>query len=204
MRFMRTVVGFVCGGGIAVGLFLGGMAFWPPESVEGSCQITSTAGVTYECFGAKGKQFKLNMANVTFEDGSTRLCSSFWLTDKCGGAFGSDKPTDVLEGEARPCLWFKSEIDVGTRIVSAPAGACLEPGHLGFAKFYAIALWILAPGLFCCCFCSCLRVDAKGDNQDAGAHDAKGENKDAGAHLGGEAATTIDDYSVRAWVHTKS
>jgi hypothetical protein len=198
MRFMGTVVGLICGGGIALGLFFGGMAMWPPEGVEGSCQITSIAGVTYECVGSRGKKFKLNVANVTFEDGSTRQCAGFWLTDKCPTfGLGSDKPTEILEGQARPCLWFKEEIGKSKlSSFSAPAGACVEPGKMGTDKFWCIAVWILAASLFCCCFCCGLNRDAKGDSKDAGSHDANGDNKHASAHLGGEAATTTDSSCV--------
>jgi len=194
MRFMRTVVGLICGSGTALGLFFGGMAMWPPEGEEGSCQITSTAGVTYECVGTRGKKFKLNMANVTFSDGSTRQCNSFWLTDKCQtfGFMGSDKPTAVLGGEARPCLWFKEETGNPVSSFSAPAGACVEPGHMDTGKFWGIVTWILAASSFCCCFCGCLYADAKRFEKDAGSHDATGGNKDASA----QAATTTDNSRV--------
>jgi len=170
-----------------MGLFFIGMAIWPSdEGVEGSCQVTNLAGVTYQCVGGRGKSFKLNMANVTFEDGSTRLCRTFWLTDKCG-LVGSDRPTEVFEGEKRPCLWFESELDLQT-FGSAPAGACFEPGHVESLKSLPILLWGIAAGLLSCCFCCCLYLDCKGDNEDAKcanedatAHDAKADLKNATA-----------------------
>merc|ERR1712232_797799 len=108
--------------------------------------------------GNKYEAFKLNKANVTFEDGSIRLCNTFWLRDRCG-TFGSDKPTEVLEGGARPCLWFEGKAPVDPTFGYPPAGACVEPGHLDSVKVGPIALWILAPALFCCCFCCCLWFD---------------------------------------------
>merc|ERR1712187_435119 len=98
----------------------------------------------------RGKSFKMGMANVTFEDGSTRLCRTFWLTDKCG-LFGSDRPTDVFQGEVRRCFWFENEVDLPT-VGSAPAGACLEPGHVGGVESGSIVLRVIAAGWFCCCF----------------------------------------------------
>eukprot|EP00747_Dinoflagellata_sp_TGD_P099702 gnl/TRDRNA2_/TRDRNA2_167818_c0_seq4.p1 gnl/TRDRNA2_/TRDRNA2_167818_c0~~gnl/TRDRNA2_/TRDRNA2_167818_c0_seq4.p1 ORF type:complete len:196 (-),score=11.21 gnl/TRDRNA2_/TRDRNA2_167818_c0_seq4:387-974(-) len=195
MRIMGTVVGFICGGGIAVGCFFAGMFVWPPESVEGSCQVTSITSVTVQCAkGNKGRAFKLNMANVTFGDGSTRLCNTFWLTDNCG-LFGSDKPIEVLHGEARPCRWFESEVSLPYGFGTAPAGACVEPGHLGTHKFGAIALWILGAGLLCCCVCCGLRGDVKDGTNDAGPH-SKFEDGTVGVHPGGDAATATDAACV--------
>eukprot|EP00747_Dinoflagellata_sp_TGD_P099699 gnl/TRDRNA2_/TRDRNA2_167818_c0_seq1.p1 gnl/TRDRNA2_/TRDRNA2_167818_c0~~gnl/TRDRNA2_/TRDRNA2_167818_c0_seq1.p1 ORF type:complete len:202 (-),score=9.56 gnl/TRDRNA2_/TRDRNA2_167818_c0_seq1:261-866(-) len=201
MRIMGTVVGFICGGGIAVGCFFAGMFVWPPESVEGSCQVTSITSVTVQCAkGNKGRAFKLNMANVTFGDGSTRLCNTFWLTDNCG-LFGSDKPIEVLHGEARPCRWFESEVSLPYGFGTAPAGACVEPGHVEGGKSGSIVLWILGVGNFCFWLCCCsllprLCVHAKGDKEDTGAHDAKGDNKNAIAHPEGEAASATDAACV--------
>lgn len=194
MRCIGLIVGFLCGGGIALGLFFAGMSMWPPKSIEGSCQVTSLAGVTYQCVGGRGKSFKLNKANVTFEDGSTRLCNTFWLTDKCGFA-GSDKPTGVLQGEARPCRWFESEVDLPT-FGSAPAGACVEPGQVGTVMFGSISVWILGVIMFFCCFCCGLCSSFKGNSGDSGAPDAKSDNEDVGAQLGGESQSATDAACV--------
>lgn len=197
---MGTVVGLICGGGILMGLYFAGISIWPPPRLEGTCQITNLAGVTYQCVGGRGKSFKMNMANITFEDGSTRTCNTFWLTDKCGLLF-SDRPTEVIEGEARPCLWFESEVDSIWASTSWPAGACVEPGHVTSFVVNSIVWWVIGAVLFCCCFCCCLYIDATGGKEDAsahrvevgkedtGAHKAKGDNDHARTDLQGKAAT---------------
>eukprot|EP00747_Dinoflagellata_sp_TGD_P099701 gnl/TRDRNA2_/TRDRNA2_167818_c0_seq3.p2 gnl/TRDRNA2_/TRDRNA2_167818_c0~~gnl/TRDRNA2_/TRDRNA2_167818_c0_seq3.p2 ORF type:complete len:178 (-),score=20.07 gnl/TRDRNA2_/TRDRNA2_167818_c0_seq3:71-604(-) len=166
MGFMGAVAGFVCGGGIAVGLFFAGKSWWPAEGTEGSCQVTNSGDITFECVGGKGRSFKLNMANVTFEDGTKRICNTFWLTDNCG-LLGSSEPAEVLNGDARPCQWFETEVSLPT-FGTAPAGACIEPGHLGGVKAGAIMLWVLAAGLFCCCCCGGILTSAKGETEDGG------------------------------------
>eukprot|EP00747_Dinoflagellata_sp_TGD_P099705 gnl/TRDRNA2_/TRDRNA2_167818_c0_seq7.p1 gnl/TRDRNA2_/TRDRNA2_167818_c0~~gnl/TRDRNA2_/TRDRNA2_167818_c0_seq7.p1 ORF type:complete len:214 (-),score=20.13 gnl/TRDRNA2_/TRDRNA2_167818_c0_seq7:347-988(-) len=209
MGFAGTVVGLICGGGVAVGLFFVGMLQWPPESVEGTCQVTDPASVTYECTkGTKSSTFKLNMANVTFEDGSVRQCNTFFTTDNCG-ILGSDQPTDVLQGEARTCYWFESEVRIPG--VGGPAGACAEPWYVGGNKGGSIAIWILGALLSCCCLGFGVGSDVKGGPrafleylEDSGppvtappdkydiAH-AKGDKEDAGALPGGGKAATATD-----------
>jgi len=205
--FAWTIVGLVCGGGSAVGLFFAGMSMWPPKGVdkgvEGKCRVTNHANVTYECItSGKSKYFKINMANVTFKDGSVRQCNTFWTTDTCGGIFGSDKPKELLQGDRRPCHWFESE-----------DGLCLEPGHVEGGIAGSISLWICGALLFPCCLCCGYGSDVKGgplfllaylegsDPPDTIGHDqygrpirksahVKGDKQDAGAHpVGGEAAT---------------
>ena len=176
MGFIKPLVGFLCGGGAAAGLFFIGKSMWLPEGKEGSCQVTDIGGVTSECVGGKGRSFKLNMANVTFEDGTSRACHTFWLTDNCG-LLSSSTPTEVLSGEARPCQWFENSFEIPT-FGTAPAGACVEPGHLGGAKAGAIFFGVLAAGLLSCCCCGGLLVDSKDENEDMGAHSG-GEDSDS-------------------------
>eukprot|EP00929_Paragymnodinium_shiwhaense_P077078 TRINITY_DN39679_c0_g1_i1.p1 TRINITY_DN39679_c0_g1~~TRINITY_DN39679_c0_g1_i1.p1 ORF type:complete len:223 (-),score=13.68 TRINITY_DN39679_c0_g1_i1:113-781(-) len=134
----------------AVGSVLLAMSLLPPEDYkDGSCQVTGQDNVTWECVGGgqTGSKFKLDSANVTFEDGSVTHCSSFQLSDGCSGGM---TPDAVLSGEARPCKWFEHEFPLKKPLEGLGPGSCMEPGVVRWQLWRAISVFMLAP-LVCCC-----------------------------------------------------
>eukprot|EP00747_Dinoflagellata_sp_TGD_P171118 gnl/TRDRNA2_/TRDRNA2_204390_c0_seq1.p2 gnl/TRDRNA2_/TRDRNA2_204390_c0~~gnl/TRDRNA2_/TRDRNA2_204390_c0_seq1.p2 ORF type:complete len:174 (+),score=14.97 gnl/TRDRNA2_/TRDRNA2_204390_c0_seq1:87-608(+) len=149
MGFAWACIGFLVGGGLATAAVFQGLSVWPPQGEEGSCQVNKGAA-TWECMGTSVKVYMLSSANVTLEDGTKRTCNTFWLTDGCYWA--NTPPEEVLNGASRPCQLFEHEINIAGA-GTAPAGACVEPGHVGYNIFNSMVMFIGAPIVFCCCFC---------------------------------------------------